>query len=226
MFDIVFLITKCMFNNLSLALSTFATCFYDVKIQLTTSLPPGITAADACRTLKNKYHLNMQSLLQASPSVQHHWGQLQCSVLTPLTLGSNQDRDTTTSPIASHSANVDATVITKPQTSSSATTQAIRANNIIADSFVDGSSSNLRPVKSVSPDPNHNASPTSTTSADPALATSPAILESMVRARCKKLRDKHGVQPGKSWGTLPIGITYHATLNTTLTCPNLTVTLT
>ena len=164
----------------------------------------------------NKYHLNMQSLLQASPSVQHYWEQLQCSVLTPLTIGSNQDRDTTIVPIASENvapeqrtSNRIQTESTKPQ-SSSATTH-IRTNNIIADSSIDGSSSDQSLVKSVSQDlTNNGPSTTTTTTADSASAsgTSPAILESMVRARCKKLRDKHGVQPGKSWGTLPLGITH------------------
>ena len=184
-------------------------------IQLSSSLPPGVTAADACRTLKNKYNLNMQSLLQASPSVQHYWEQLQCSVLTPLTIGgsSNQDRDTT--PIFRNSVedamgnivpeqqptDMKEKTFTKPLTLSDTTTHS-KTNNIKAVSSIDGSSSS----SSSSGQNLINNAPTTTTDSAVTTATSPAILESMVRARCKKLRDKHGVQPGKNWGTLPLGI--------------------
>ena len=190
-------------------------------IQLSSSLPPGVTAADACRTLKSKYNLNMQSLLQASPSVQHYWEQLQCNVLTPLTIGgSNQDRDTT--PIFRNSVE-DAMGNSVPeqqptdmkektfmtaQTHSDTTTHS-KTSNIKADSSIVGSSSS----SSSSNEQNLiNNAPTTTTDSAVTTATSPAILESMVRARCKKLRDKHGVQPGKNWGTLPLG-TYQRTQN-------------
>jgi len=145
----------------------------------------------------------MQSLLQASPSVQHYWEQLQCSTLTPLTRGgSKQDRNT--APIFSNGekdamrntvpeqqpTDMKETTSTTPQTLSDTTQR--KSSNIRTESRIDVSSSSEQNLV--------NNAPISSTE-----ATSPAILESMVRARCKKLRDKYGVQPGKNWGTLPLG---------------------
>lgn len=179
---------------------------FPLLLQLPSSLPPGVTAADACRTLKSKYNLNMQSLLQASPSIQHYWEQLQCSTLTPLTRGgSKQDRNT--APIFSNSekdamgnivpeqqpTDMKETTSTTPQTLSDPTQR--KSSHIRTESRIDVSSSSSSEQNLVL----NNAPITSTE------ATSPVILESMVRARCKKLRDKYGVQPGKNWGTLPLG---------------------
>lgn len=146
------------------------------------SLPDGVTATDACKTLQHKFHIDSRDALsKGSVSLQHHWTKLGCDSLTtlgatsspaidqrtPATIGASSSSSSKSSDSGSVVATTESPTEPPPI---GGTTQAFKA--ALAAAGVDGDS--------------------------------PVNLDAMVKNRCKKLKDKFGVQPGQSWGSMPL----------------------